>query len=774
MVNDSGVESGQIYEMQFPDEPEPVLAEYLHATTDEKTFVLRDVATNKPVTVEKFIFDGMRCDGTAKLLRNGEQTRPAQDIDPIALLDPDDKNITVRERDRRLKARERLKQAETLRYYVMRYDSLGDVGRGTASLNKMILKAKKEAKDQGVEFPWTPWAPTVLRAVDHYGVPHSRPLTAFVNQRGKHDRTKRWPEAVLEAATIAVTHYWSKEPIRQCDAIVTFGDELGRLLDEREKAGELVDRTLACFNPDEETIRNWIKSAENYWTYEQKYGAQRARRQFGGRGRSIQATRALEMVMMDHTRLDVWAVILDEYGKPVLVERPWLTVAIDCYSRMVLGAVFTFEPPSVNSVMECLRQVVRRKDFLRERYGSHKHATDGYGKPLTVIVDNGWEFVGASFKSTCQAANIDVIWAPVKIPMFKAYVERLFGTLNEGIWHRLQGGIPLTPTDRALLDLNPQAEAVHERSMIEQFFWQFVTTIYHVEPHSGIGMAPALKWRKGIENRMRPVCDDVTVLDKLMGYVENCYLTAEGVSIRGQRFHDPATTTQLLGDLGKFGMVRAQRKGVTSSRSVIVTVTAPSWNADHVHVWHPEQRRQIKLPNWDPNYVKGTSWYLLRKIKEYAKKENLAYHSPAERLAARQAFLEAIGNAPITAKFAERRKLAPLLDPRPELIPGDTVTIIDADQCDVPHETAAERTSKPRVPAKSPRRGGAKATLKAVETRARNAAAKKASPKNLVPPAAAVEAPSPVERMVGSVQQTVNAADRLKAIMDRINKKDAE
>ncbi|NMA98584.1 MAG: transposase family protein, partial [Phyllobacteriaceae bacterium] len=262
------------------------------------------------------------------------------------------------------------------------------------------------------------------------------------------------------------------------------------LLDEREEAGELIDRTLACLNPDDETIRNWIKGAENYWNYEQKYGPQRARRQFAGRGRSIQATRPLETVMMDHTRLDVWAVILDEYGKPILVERPWLTVAIDCYSRMVLGAVFTFEPPSVNSVMECLRQVVRRKDFLIQRYGTHKHATDGYGKPLTVIVDNGWEFVGSSFKSSCQAANIDVIWAPVKIPMFKAYVERLFGTLNEGIWHRLEGGIPLTPTDRALLDLDPQADAVHERSMIEQFFWQFVTTIYHVEPHSGIGMAP--------------------------------------------------------------------------------------------------------------------------------------------------------------------------------------------------------------------------------------------------------------------------------------------
>ncbi|NMA98583.1 MAG: hypothetical protein GX970_10840 [Phyllobacteriaceae bacterium] len=282
-----------------------------------------------------------------------------------------------------------------------------------------------------------------------------------------------------------------------------------------------------------------------------------------------------------------------------------------------------------------------------------------------------------------------------------------------------------------------------------------------------------MRWRKGIEAKTRPVCDDVTVLDKLMGYVEDCYLTVEGVSIRGQRFHDPSTTTELLADLGKFGMVRAQRKGVTSSRSVIVTVTAPSWNADHVYVWHPEERRQIMLPNWDPNYVKGTSWYLLRKIKEFAKKQNMAFHSSADRLQARQAFLEAIGNAPITAKFAERRRHAPMLDPRPELIPGDTVKIIDADKYDVPHETAAERTSKPRVPAKSPRRGGAKATKKAVETRVKNLAAKTAAPSAPIQQKLPDSTGVPSDKVVGTVQETANAADRLKAIMDRVKKKDA-
>jgi putative SOS response-associated peptidase YedK len=47
-----------------------------------------------------------------------------------------------------------------------------------------------------------------------------------------------------------------------------------------------------------------------------------------------------------------------------LIERPWLTLAIDCFSRIILSAVLTYEGPSVYSAMKCLRQVVRNKKLI--------------------------------------------------------------------------------------------------------------------------------------------------------------------------------------------------------------------------------------------------------------------------------------------------------------------------------------------------------------------------------------------------------------------------
>lgn len=59
----------------------------------------------------------------------------------------------------------------------------------------------------------------------------------------------------------------------------------------------------------------------------------------------------LEQVQIDHTVIDV--VIVDEHERRS-IGRPYLTVAIDVYSRTLVGMVVTLEPPSAVSVGLCL------------------------------------------------------------------------------------------------------------------------------------------------------------------------------------------------------------------------------------------------------------------------------------------------------------------------------------------------------------------------------------------------------------------------------------
>lgn len=727
MVNDSDVAAGQVYELLLPEHEGPVLAEYRECIAEPRTevcFVFSQKYVNAPILIDKSEFDQMRSDGRANRLGQDGSVKREPEIDPLALLPIDDDNITVGERKRRVLARQRLQEAQTLRHYCLIYDAVGDVGRGTVGVRNFIRDHYSAAKE--LKLTWKPSPGALIRAVKECGSPFERHLGNFYDRRGKHDREQRWPEEILKLAGDVIAWYWAKRSRRPIDALALFDRAFRILVVRRAKRGRPITEHDPYDRPHDQTLRNWIKVSRNAWNMEQKYGAKEAHRRLGGRARSMVATEPLEVVLMDHTLIDVWSTVLDKQGNPVAAGRLWLTYAIDGYSRMVLGAYFSYEHPNLNSVMECLRQVVRRKKFLIDEYGSNKFATDGYGLPSKLIVDNGWELVGSSFQASCEAANIDVEWAPVRTPTFKPIVERFFGTLNQNIWHVVDGGIPLTPRDRALLELDPTVDAVHDRERLQALFWQYVVTRYHVDVHSGIGSAPALQWRKGIVAEGRPTIKNVKQLDTIMGITRECLLTAEGIYFDRQRFHDPAITSQLMSELARYSKERTQRKGATSTRSVKVVATASAGNADSLFVWHPGKRASVALPNWDPTYEQGTSWYLLRKVKKYAERENLAYNSPQEQAAARAAYVDAIERAPFTGKFAERKRLAPFRDPTPQLT-GNEVTFTRLEKSDdVPQDTAAERTPGERTVPKAPRRGGAAATKRSVATRKKNKAVKAA------------------------------------------------
>jgi len=65
----------------------------------------------------------------------------------------------------------------------------------------------------------------------------------------------------------------------------------------------------------------------------------------------LRASQPLEIVQVDHTRTDI-IVVDEETREPI--GRPWLTLAIDVFSRMVTGFYLTMDAPSRLSVSLCL------------------------------------------------------------------------------------------------------------------------------------------------------------------------------------------------------------------------------------------------------------------------------------------------------------------------------------------------------------------------------------------------------------------------------------
>src|SRR5690606_839566 len=72
----------------------------------------------------------------------------------------------------------------------------------------------------------------------------------------------------------------------------------------------------------------------------------------------------LDIIQIDHTKVDV--ILVDEETREE-IGRPFITVAIDMYSRMIYGFYISLNAPSYFSVGQCfLNAVLPKDDFLNQ------------------------------------------------------------------------------------------------------------------------------------------------------------------------------------------------------------------------------------------------------------------------------------------------------------------------------------------------------------------------------------------------------------------------
>src|SRR4029077_15560831 len=79
-------------------------------------------------------------------------------------------------------------------------------------------------------------------------------------------------------------------------------------------------------------------------------GRKSARDRFGTVTGSLDAESPLSLVQIDHTLVDV--IVVDNLTRTP-IQRPWLTLAIDVYSRCIVGMYLSLEAPSATSVALC-------------------------------------------------------------------------------------------------------------------------------------------------------------------------------------------------------------------------------------------------------------------------------------------------------------------------------------------------------------------------------------------------------------------------------------
>ena len=204
----------------------------------------------------------------------------------------------------------------------------------------------------------------------------------------------------------------------------------------------------------------------------------------------------LEQVQVDHTVIDV--IVVDDRER-LPIGRPYLTVAIDVFSRCLLGMVVTLEPPSAVSVGLCLAHAARDKRPWLEQLGLDV-AWPMSGKPRALYVDNAREFKSEALTRGCQQHGIDLDYRPLGQPQYGGIIERVIGTAMQEI-HELPGTTFSNPVQRGSYDSEKKASLT--MTELEKWLVLAVAT-YHGTMHRTLGQTPAGRWEDGVGKAGRP------------------------------------------------------------------------------------------------------------------------------------------------------------------------------------------------------------------------------------------------------------------------------
>lgn len=203
---------------------------------------------------------------------------------------------------------------------------------------------------------------------------------------------------------------------------------------------------------------------------------------------TLRASRPLEIVQIDHTKADIF-VVDEETREPI--GRPWLTLAMDVFSRMVTGFYLTMEAPSRLSTSLCLLHSVYDKTaWLKEREIDEPWPVAGL--PDRVHVDNGADFRSRAFKRGCDNAGIAIDWRPPGTPRFGGHIERLIGT-QMGRLHLLPGTTFSNAQDLAEYDSKRHAALTLRE--LERYIALDIVGSYHQSIHSSLRRPPLAVWR---------------------------------------------------------------------------------------------------------------------------------------------------------------------------------------------------------------------------------------------------------------------------------------
>lgn len=301
-------------------------------------------------------------------------------------------------------------------------------------------------------------------------------LVSLVPRAGGGKGQRRLPKDLETLIQSTINEVYLTSQRLSAEALIRETQRRCHLAGVKPPAGNTIRRRLNELMPEERGKRGDSESSETVVA-----------------GRTPTTRHPLDTVQMDHTKMDI--ILVDPVErKPI--GRPWLTVAIDLFSRCIVGMNVSLDAPSATSVGLCLVHTASDKSpWLAARGITTEWPIQG--KPRRISVDNGAEFHSAAFERGCEQHGITIHWRPPGQPHFGGIVERVIGSLMKLV-HELPGTTFSNPTQRGDYDSDRMACLTLEE--LEHWLTVAITGVYHIRAHGGLGgESPLNRYQAGVK-----------------------------------------------------------------------------------------------------------------------------------------------------------------------------------------------------------------------------------------------------------------------------------
>ena|GEM_PF-6454943 len=347
--------------------------------------------------------------------------------------------------------------------------------------------------------------------------------------------------------------------------------------------------------PHRSTIYRHLKWMDEYLELAAREGKEAADRKFKPAFAGRPATRIGEVYEIDHHLCDVF---LYDKDSMLMLGRPWLTLVIDRYSRMIMGFYLTFGAPSWHSTAQALKMAIAPKETLVTIDGQEQRVWMPFGVPETIVTDNGPELKSVHFVTACEKLGIsEIVWAARYKPNYKGIVERFFRKMEQSFG----GSMPNAIREKAGTLPSQKRKAPKYAVSLDVYqekFVDWVLGVYSHTPHTATKRTPAAMWREGVKLHPPKLPRAVNDLNVLVMHVKNRTLHQYGIELNNLKYnsHDVAR-------------IRAECGG-----SIKLPVRFDPSDIGYVYVTHPKTHQIYQIPCTKLDYADGLSSAVHRAI----------------------------------------------------------------------------------------------------------------------------------------------------------------